>query len=340
MKVNIHCKPLLLLLFLFLVVHTEAQTKRTGKRTAVKKATASRVQNSKARALPAANPLAHINRDSIPLPRPAVSKEPDHITMGSPFANQPGILAYEPISEDDVAYHQRVWRDIDIREKINLPFAYTAEENNGAQQFIYVLLNAIKNDPAVTAYNAIDDRFTTPLTRRELNRLLFDEPIVTPVPNWAVDSTGNTFKDSVIVNDFNPASITKYRIKEDWVFNKKTSRMVVRILGIAPVQEDTVSIKGMRFEKPLFWLFYPKLRQTLAAYYVYNGRNAGARLTWEALFENRMFGSQIVKSTLDNPGDTYLEYKPGLRNNPLAQLREGEKIKNTILDYEQNLWSY
>ncbi len=330
--------PLFLILVMF--VEVNAQTSRNRARTTVKKNTQQRVAVKKQPAAQPVNPLAHINRDSIPLPKPQVSKEPDWVTYGNPAANMPGVLAYEPISEDDVVYRQRVWRDIDVREKINQPFAYSAEENNGAQQFIYVLLSAIKNDPAVTAYNAIDDRFTTPLTRRELNRVFFDEPVVIRVPNWEVDSTGTTLKDSVVVNDFNPASITRYRLKEDWVFNKKTSRLTVRILGIAPIQEDSTTIPGVQMEKPIFWLYYPKLRNTLATFYVYNGRNTGARLTWEALLESRMFNSQVVKSTLDNPGDTYLKYQPGLRNNPMAQLAEGEKIKKTILDYEQNLWSY
>src|ERR1035438_4692109 len=32
-------------------------------------------------------------------------------------------LAYEHIREDDAVYRQRVWREIDVHEKMNLPFA-------------------------------------------------------------------------------------------------------------------------------------------------------------------------------------------------------------------------
>jgi gliding motility associated protien GldN len=142
------------------------------------------------------------------------------------------------------------------------------------------------------------------------------------------------------VNDFNPGKVSKYRLKEEWIFNKKTSRLVVRILGIAPIEEDTLTIPGERLDKTLFWLYYPKLRPSLANAKVYNSKNHGARLTWEALFESRMFASSIVKSTMDNPGDVYVKFMPGLKDNPVLQLREGEKIRNAILDYEQNLWSY
>ena len=36
-------------------------------------------------------------------------------------------LAYEHIREDDAVYRQRVWREIDVHEKMNLPFVYKAE---------------------------------------------------------------------------------------------------------------------------------------------------------------------------------------------------------------------
>ena len=52
-------------------------------------------------------------------------------------------LAYEHIREDDAVYRQRVWREIDVHEKINLPFVYKANEDNGNQRFISILLNLI-----------------------------------------------------------------------------------------------------------------------------------------------------------------------------------------------------
>ena len=77
-------------------------------------------------------------------------------------------LAYENIREDDAVYRQRVWREIDVHEKLNLPFVYKASEDNGNQRFISILLNLIHAGD-VTAFNAsIDDRFTTPMTFREI----------------------------------------------------------------------------------------------------------------------------------------------------------------------------
>lgn len=331
-------KPLLLVVSLFvLFTAAQAQTKKKKARTATKKATTVKTKTTAQHSNAGQVKKPDYNYDSLPVPPPRWSRETDRITFDPPV-NAATVLEYEPVSEDDIMYRQRVWRDIDVREKINLPFAYTSEGDKGPEQFIYVLLNAIQNDPSVVAYSSLDDRFTTPMKKAEITKLLVGEGRWERRPNWAVDTTGNTFIDTFIVDDFNPARITRYRLKEDWVFNKKTSRLVVRILGIAPVEEETV--QGQVIEKQLFWLYYPKLRNTLANYEVYNAKNHGARPTWEQVFENRMFNSYIVKSTMDNPRDLYLRDMPELKDNKLLQLWEGENIKNKIFDYEQNLWSY
>ena len=58
------------------------------------------------------------------------------------------------------------------------------------------------------------------------------------IPDWVKDPTGSKgiMKDSVVVQEFNPDDVTKFRIKEEWVFDKESSRMYARILGIAPIK--------------------------------------------------------------------------------------------------------
>ena len=55
-------------------------------------------------------------------------------------------LDYEFLRADDALYTQRVWREIDIREKINLPFRYQAQDDNGDQRFIIILVNAERKE--------------------------------------------------------------------------------------------------------------------------------------------------------------------------------------------------
>lgn len=248
-------------------------------------------------------------------------------------------LSYEHIREDDAVYRQRLWREIDVHEKMNLPFVYRADDNNGNQRFLNILLNAIKSGE-ITAFNAtVDDRFTTPMTVKEIAEQLVGKPKVIQVPNWAEDPTGakGLMKDSVITEEYNPDKVEKFWIKEDIVFDKESSRMHVRILGIAPILTIRNQDGSFRDVTPIFWVYYPDLRPLLAKYEAYNGKNYGARLSWEELFESRMFASRIIKSTVDNPYDLPIK---SYINDPILRLLEGENIKEKIFNYEQDLWSY
>ena len=93
-------------------------------------------------------------------------------------------------------------------------------------------------------------------------------------------------------------------------------------------------------ETELFWVYYPDMRPVFAKYEVYNGKNFGARMSWEDLFEGRMFYGRIIKSTIDNPYDLFIRNYKGLADNTILQLLEGETIKEKIFNYEQDLWSY
>jgi hypothetical protein len=44
-------------------------------------------------------------------------------------------LVYDHVREDDATYSQFIWREIDGREKINLPFIYNAKDETGDQRF-------------------------------------------------------------------------------------------------------------------------------------------------------------------------------------------------------------
>ena len=251
----------------------------------------------------------------------------DHILEQTP-------LPYQDIREDDAIYRVRVWREIDAREKINQPFRYAAVEDNGSQRFISILLRAIQ-DGKVTAFSADDDRFTTPITPDQAIAAFGGGMDTSRV----FDMQGNVTGYQVRAKAIEPDSIYKFRLKEEWIFDKNTSRLYVRILGIAPVMPVTLS-NGMVLENsdhPVWWVYYPDLRPTLATYEAYNSKNMGARMTWEELFENRMFSSYITKSTLDNPTDQPIR---SLIQDPLFRLYQGDNIKNKIFDYEQSLWSY
>jgi gliding motility associated protien GldN len=255
---------------------------------------------------------------------------------------QRDILPYQSIREDDAVYRVRVWREIDTREKINQPFRYAAVEDNGDQHFVAILLKAIKEDSAsFLAFSNDDDRFTTPITYddalKAMTKAMTGGNAYTKSKKF--DAEGNVVGYEVRQAPVELDSIYKFQIKEDWIFDKNTSRLTVRILGIAPVAGYKLSTGELMqgSEQPLFWVYYPNLRPIIAKYQAYNPKNLSSRMTWEELFENRVFSSYIVKSTLDNPKDqAFSKYI----NDPLFRLYAGDKIKDKIFDYEQALWSY
>ena len=248
-------------------------------------------------------------------------------------------LSYEHIREDDAVYRQRVWREIDVHEKMNLPFVYKASEDNGNQRFISILLNLIKNGEVTAFDNNADDRFTTPMTFKQIAEAMVGKPKTIQIPNFELDPDGSKgiMKDTTIVQDFNPDMVERYEIKEEWVFDKESSRMHVRILGIAPEKTIYEADGSVRASFPIFWVYYPDTRPMLAKYEAYNGKNYGARMSWEELFETRMFSSRVIKSTIDNPTDQFIA---GYVKDPILQLLEGDNIKEKIFNYEQDLWSY
>lgn len=249
-------------------------------------------------------------------------------------------LDYQYIREDDAVYMQKVWRVIDTREKMNLGFTNPAQENGNSENFLAILYKAVTEGQTLGGSPIVafkDDRFSQPYTDVNEFKQKFSGGIDT-VDKY--DLNGNVIGREARPREFKVDSVYQYQIKEEWIFDKQTSRLYVRILGIAPMMK-TFASDGTALSKdlyPLFWIYYPDLRPILAKRDVYNGKNYGARMSWEELFESRMFSSYIIKSTLDNPfNQTLAEMYP---NNTLFRLLEGDHVKEKIFDYEQALWQY
>jgi len=340
----VKCMLLAMCLCLFAGI-AEAQ-KKTTKRTATKRTSTRKTAKSKTKAT--INPTVAVTDtvktvavvippppfDSLPVPIIKKSLRPDEAVETTMLKDRTP-LPYENLRADDAMYRHKIWREIDTREKINLPFKYSANEDNGNQRFISILLKAI-DDSAVTVFNSIDDRFTTPMTKAEVASVIAGDSVAVPL----IDSNGVQYGTRYQRNDVNLDSFYKFRIKEEVIFDKESSRLFWRILGIAPVKNVITSMGVNLGESELFWVYYPDMRPIFAKYEVYNGKNYGARMSWEDLFEGRMFYGRIIKSSIDNPYDRFINQYPGLRDKGILQLLEGENIKEKIFNYEQDLWSY
>ena len=238
-------------------------------------------------------------------------------------------VAWQPIREADLMWKKRVWREISVLEKQNHAFTYAGDEHTGGGMFIEILIDAI-NSGKVVAYSSDDDRFTALLTKEQLREQIFPKKDST----YVIDVDG-TETLRIVEHDFDPLSIAKYRIKEDWLFDRNTGQMVSRIIGIAPVVDVYDDQHQYRGSKVMFWLHYPDIRGLLASYEAVNPDNDMQRTTWDDLFESRLFGSRITKVS-DPYGKSFAEKEMS----PMEALYEGKRAADKLFNKEHDVWHY
>jgi gliding motility associated protien GldN len=239
------------------------------------------------------------------------------------------VTPYPNLRESDAAYVKRVWREIDLREKMN---QYLASPK---QRLIDVLLNAIAAGE-LTAYDPAGgnkddpdgDAFSTPLTPESAMAHMADSTAVEKFDANGV-KIGSVMKAGEIDRD----SVIKFRIKEDWIFDKQRSTFEPRIIGIAPMVRPRLG--GVQADyQPAFWIYFPDARPILAVKEVMSKDNDNTGLSFDDIFMKRIFTSYIVKVSNDK-NDRIKDYSQGI-----DKLYESERIKKGLQDWELNLWQY
>ena len=257
------------------------------------------------------------------------------------------LQQYAPLRQADVMWSRKIWREIDLRQKINHPFYYP--ENDGdahtildRMSLIDVIYSAIQ-EGSITAYgNAImDDEFREEMSQDDIKKIGGAKEEMVETIDFEKLAEGYSEEESTKMvlekKPFNRNSVKKWRLKEEWFFDKQRSVMDVRILGIAPLQEDKDEVTGKLTGgySPLFWVYFPEAREILINAEVFNlVKNNAERRTYDDIFWKRMFGSTITKesSVMDRKVN---EYMVGL-----DALLEAERIKTEIFNIEHDLWEY
>ena len=236
------------------------------------------------------------------------------------------LIPYTFLREADVAYKKRIWRDIDLRDKINLPLYYPLNyEASETRISLFQVLKRYAISGQIIAFS--DEQFLIPLQISDV-KTKFSK--CDSIEESSFDANGN----EIITKVWNCDSLSilrnilKYRLKEDWFFDKQRSVLDVRILGI----QANLYLEDKEIFKDLFWVYYPACRPFFAKHEVFNPKNPAENRTFEDIFWKRQFNSTIVKE--ENVYDRMLlEYLRGIDN-----LLEAERIKNDLFRWEHDLW--
>ena len=241
------------------------------------------------------------------------------------------VVPYTHVREADVMWHRRIWRVIDLREKINHPLYYPIQPIQDRKSLFDVMKEGIL-EGTVTAYSDADDEFTVQLTKAEAKARMgryketkqyddFGEEIV-----GAADST---------YEEYGSIDVVEYRVKEDWFFDRERSIMDVRIIGLAPalniIDLNTGESKG---KQVLFWVYFPEARYVFANYDVFNRQNDAEKRTYDDIFWKRMFNSYIYKrsNVYDRNNKDYLK--------GLDLILESDNIKDDMFNLEHDMWNF
>ncbi|MBR9860447.1 gliding motility protein GldN [bacterium] len=242
-------------------------------------------------------------------------------------------VPYRYIREANVKWSKRIHRVIDVREKQNKVMHWPRNP------FYLIIWNSVMEGvegfAPLTAYAS--DSLTSIMTPEDVKK---NTSIITTVMVPNPDNPDDPYDliPTEVPIEFEPTSIEKYRIMEDWIFDYNYSDFRARIIAIAPLYKPLTESGIELGEQPLFWVKMDDLRPILAQQEVFNEQNDAARMSFDHWFQMRMFNSFIVKES--NMYDMDIKYFEEFRDDGIAALLEAERIKNDLFIFEHDLWEY
>jgi gliding motility associated protien GldN len=233
------------------------------------------------------------------------------------------VIPYAYLREADVFTEKRIWRVISVQEKMNKSFIYPE------RKFIDILLdNAYEG--VISAYAVEDDKFTTAMTLEQVKaygRGTDTQLVIDPI---TLEERYEIFE-----RELNRDNIRSYRLKEDWIFDKQLSTYYVRIMGIAPIESRYDENGNFIADVPMFWFHYPHLRNILVNEEVFNPMNDAQKISWDDLFEMRLFASYIIQES-----NVYNRRIKDYAGSGIDALLEHDRIRQEMFEQEHDLWSY
>ena len=259
-------------------------------------------------------------------------------------------LKYGYIDEKDILKSMVVWEIIDLNDRINQPFYQNSDglvsQNKSLFQILY---DAIIEGKITEVYD--DEMFQTKLEPEAIkNRIRFEslsDAGVEKINEQGAPLSDEQKREYTDIYEVKSDNVKLIKIKGMWYIDKRDSQMKYRLLGIAAMGQDPsamgqVGPDGMPIAQDdtyidLFWIFYPNAREVLANSIVFNNRNLSSNISFDDILNARRFSSVIYKSGSGQGSGVISDYIP---NDADEQLEESERIKDQILQMENDMWNY
>ena len=239
-------------------------------------------------------------------------------------------IPYPSLRGEDIVWKMVVWRQIDLNESFNQFFYYPIEQGKNEQGRIN-LVNLIMNAAANGEFDVYeDDDMQVP---QEWSKALANlQGRQLKVRYGEEDEFGDqeVFNDT-IPEDFDPAGVRLFKIKEYWYIDKQDTRQKVRITGLSFRSGESEEVNEWSFWVPMDRM---RVRQVLVNANAYDEHNDVAERSYDDIFIQRYFDSYITRET-NRHNREISQYLTGE-----DAILESEKIEDKIFDIENDMWEY
>ena len=250
-------------------------------------------------------------------------------------------LEYGYVDDRDVMYSKMTWEKVVLDERVNFPLYYPIDTNNIGQNrrsLFDVLWKSVRNGDLENMYD--DSYFTAKRTMDDLKASMSKIDTL-DIGYEQYNADGYVDPEYIVKTDITSYHISAYLIKGLWYFDKRQAEMKFRLIGIAPAAPDVNFLdsddEANKEPIPLFWIFYPDVRDILHEAKAFNNENSAMPYSFDHILNSRRFNGYIYKEENVYGDRKVTEY---ISENALMQLLESDRIKEKIRNFELDMWAY
>lgn len=258
------------------------------------------------------------------------------------FQDKSSSVYIPGVNAKDILWSKTVMEVIDLNEKINFPLYYPIDTllvESYRRSLYDVILKNVKSGTIKNVYSDSYIRETRTLKELQASLVKVD---TTDLGKDQFNAKEPVSAEYITRRNISAADIKQYIIRGTWYFDKRLGELKYRLIALAPMAPDVNFIDNPNVDAydnliPLFWVWYPDVRELLHASKVYNPNNQFSPNSFADILEARYFNSLIISE--DNLYDNR-QVKEYLKNNSLYQLLESNRIKEAIRNKESDMWNY